>query len=74
MTTTKPDPADTNGGDGRTLADIDKRLDEQLAQTFPASDPPSAINPGSGEDPKPRGSHKPDAEPEGTGRKNETPA
>lgn len=49
MTTTKPGPAHTPGDDGREQARVDERLDRELAETFPASDPPSVISPASGD-------------------------
>ncbi|MGV6875056.1 hypothetical protein ACUSIJ_20485 [Pseudochelatococcus sp. B33] len=56
MTAAKPGPAETDGGgDGRQPPGVDERLDRELAETFPASDPPSVINPAAGEEPKTHG-------------------
>lgn len=49
MTTPKPVPASTPDDPLGEQARIDERLDRELAETFPASDPPSVISPVSGD-------------------------
>ncbi len=49
MTTPKPGPASTPDDPLGEQARIDERLDRELAETFPASDPPSVISPVSGD-------------------------
>ena len=44
-----PDPRKRPpGGDDRSKAEKSKDLDEELDESFPASDPPSATQPGGG--------------------------
>lgn len=69
MTATKPGPTETGGGDKRQ-SEIDERLDRELAETFPASDPPSVTSPAAGEEPKPRDEDRPNA----AGKTDGTPA
>ncbi|MBB3807968.1 hypothetical protein [Pseudochelatococcus contaminans] len=51
MTASHHGPIDDDSN-GRSKEEADERLDEELEDSFPASDPPAAISPGSGEDPK----------------------
>lgn len=51
MTAAKPDVTGSDGDhiDRQRASEIDKRLDRELAETFPASDPPSITSPAASE-------------------------
>lgn len=52
--------AESHAGLKRDPADIDAKLDIELDETFPTSDPPSNTQPGRGSEPAPSSGFTPD--------------